>query len=72
MNDQIPFEQDPLRYGGDVRESKTQFWVDLLEEFGCNYYVVTATLQRHQQMEVARKLIQFFDDETKHINEYKR
>lgn len=72
MNDQIPFEADPLRYGGDVRESKTQFWVDLLQEYGCNYYVVTATSQRYQQMEVARKLIQFFDDETKHIREYKR
>ncbi len=72
MNDQIPFEVDPLRYGGDKRESQTQFWIELLEEFDCNYYVVTATSQRYQQMEVARKLIQFFDDETKHIREYVR
>lgn len=35
-----PFEQDILRYGGNVRESKDQFWIDLLEEFGCEYIVM--------------------------------
>jgi len=72
MNDLIPFEADPIRYGGDKRESPTQFWIDLLEEYGCNYHVVTATSQRYQQMEVARKVIHLFDDQTKHIAEYVR
>lgn len=72
MNDGIPFEADPLRYGGDVRESKTQYWIDLLEDFGCHYYVVKTTDQRLQQIEVAREIIKFFDDETKNIREYKR
>lgn len=39
MNDSIPFEPDPLRYGGDKRESEKQFWIDLLMEFGCNFVV---------------------------------
>lgn len=72
MNDQIPFEEDPLRYGGNARESKTQFWIDLLEEFKCNYYVVQNTEKYRQQKEVASVVIQFFEDETKRIREYKR
>lgn len=72
MNDQIPFEADPLRYGGDVRESKTQFWIDLLEEFDCNYYVVKNTTQYMQQNEVANEVIELFWVETSHIREYKR
>lgn len=40
MNDQIPFEADPLRYGGTVRESRMQFWIDLLEGFDADYVVV--------------------------------
>lgn len=36
----IPFEVDPLRYGGTKRESVDDFWIDLLEEFKCNYTVV--------------------------------
>lgn len=72
MNDQIPFEEDPLRYGGNVRESKTQFWIDLLEEFKCNYYVVQNTEKYRQQKEVASVVIQYFEDETKRIREYER
>lgn len=72
MNDQIPFEADALRYGGNVRESKTQFWIDLLEEFNCNYYVVKSTDRKRQQTEVASKVLDFFLAETKHISEYIR
>lgn len=45
MDIDIPFEADPLRYGGDKRESKTQFWIDLLEEFDCEYTRVTSSTQ---------------------------
>lgn len=33
----IPFTKDPLRYGGDKRESTDEFWIKLLEEYGCDY-----------------------------------
>lgn len=35
----IPFEPDPLRYGGDKRESTDQYWIDLLEEFNLPYVI---------------------------------
>jgi len=40
LPDSIPFVEDELRYGGHERESNTQFWVDLLEEFNLNYVIV--------------------------------
>ena len=36
----IPFEQDPLRYGGDRRESKDEYWIGLCEGYDLNYRVV--------------------------------
>lgn len=40
LRSNIPFEADPLRYGGDVRETEDQYWVDICEEFGLNYVVL--------------------------------
>lgn len=40
LPDDIPFVADPLRYGGDVRESDTEFWTDILEEFNLEYVMV--------------------------------
>jgi HTH-type transcriptional repressor of NAD biosynthesis genes len=39
----IPFEPDPLRYGGDKRESDDQFWIDLCEKHELNYKVIQST-----------------------------
>ena len=72
MNDQIPFEEDILRYGGKDRESKTQFWVDLLEEFDCEYTVVSNTLLQKQRREVAYDVLKMFEFYTTSIREYKR
>jgi HTH-type transcriptional regulator, transcriptional repressor of NAD biosynthesis genes len=41
LKSNIPFEPDPLRYGGDKRESSDEFWVNLLIEFDCNFIEVT-------------------------------
>lgn len=40
LPDNIPFEPDILRYGGDRRESSLSFWTNLLDEFECSYYVL--------------------------------
>jgi HTH-type transcriptional repressor of NAD biosynthesis genes len=40
LPDDVPFEADRLRYGGDKRETNKQYWIDLCEEFGLNYYIV--------------------------------
>lgn len=72
MNDGIPFEADPLRYGGDVRESKTQYWIDLLEEYNLPYYVVPLGTHAQQLNAVCRTVIKHFEDSHKHIKEYVR
>lgn len=72
MNDRIPFEADPIRYGGDKRESGMQYWIDLLEEFELPYYVVKATDRNLQFLEVAKFLHEYHREQTKHIREYVR
>lgn len=40
LPDDVPFAPDVLRYGGDKRESTTQFWIDLAERYCLNYVLV--------------------------------
>lgn len=72
MNDGIPFEADPLRYGGDKRESGMQFWIDLLEEFKLPYFVVPNTSKYMQTNHACNAVIEMFDQSTQHIRQYKR
>ncbi len=37
-NDGIPFTPDPLRYGGDKRETEVAYWIGLLESRSLPYY----------------------------------
>lgn len=53
MNDQIPFEPDILRYGGNKRESNTQYWIDLLDRYGCTYHVMKSVDPSEQFEEAA-------------------
>lgn len=39
----IPFEEDPIRYGGDHRETDDQYWIDLCEQYGLDYIVLDET-----------------------------
>jgi HTH-type transcriptional repressor of NAD biosynthesis genes len=55
LKSDIPFSPDPLRYGGDHRESTDQFWFDLLEEFDCKYQVIY-TVDLGQRVQVADTL----------------
>jgi HTH-type transcriptional repressor of NAD biosynthesis genes len=36
----IPFEVDPIRYGGDRRESPDEFWIGIAEKYDLNYLVL--------------------------------
>lgn len=36
----IPFEEDPLRYGGDHREGSDEFWLDICERYNLPYVVL--------------------------------
>jgi nicotinamide riboside kinase len=70
--DGVPFEADPLRYGGDKRESTDQYWIDLCEREGLNYVVVDGDFtQRHAKcVELAFQT--FFTDEVKSLITYNR
>ena len=72
MNDGIPFESDPLRYGGDKRESGMQYWIDLLKEYNLPHYVVPNTTQYLQTEYACDAVINFFEDAHAHIRSYKR
>jgi len=39
-SDAIPFEVDPLRYGGDKRETDAAYWIGILEARQLPYYVI--------------------------------
>src|SRR5690606_31900335 len=36
-DDTLPFAPDPLRYGGDRRETTREYWIALLQRYGCRY-----------------------------------
>lgn len=40
LPDDIPFEPDALRYGGDKRETTMKYWYDLLMDEGVHFYEV--------------------------------
>ena len=58
MNDNIPFVPDPLRYGGDRRESDMNFWEQLLREYKCRYVIVQST-DKYEQVE---EVMEYVDD----------
>lgn len=47
---------DPLRYGGDHRESSDEFWTSLLTEFDCPFQVIGAGTQEYR-LAVAMSLV---------------
>lgn len=51
----IPFEEDPLRYGGKERESTDDYWINLCKNFDLNYKVLT-TKSKKGRLEEATKL----------------
>lgn len=44
LSDEAEFVPDPLRYGGDRRETTRQYWVDLLRERDLPYYEMKSHL----------------------------
>lgn len=38
----IPFEKDPLRYGGDKREGSDEYWIDICNKYELPYIVLTS------------------------------
>ena len=72
MNDKIPFEADPMRYGGDKRESNMDFWIDILKDFNQTYHVVESTYQYDQIKEVIDVISKVRDAKIKPVADFIR
>ena len=73
MPDNIPFFPDPLRYGGDKRETSYQFWKDLLDEFNCNYVEIPPIEnQRAKSMFALEEINKFVKTKYQHIANFDR
>lgn len=72
MNSDIPFEKDPLRYGGDVRTSNDKFWIELVQRYGLNYHIVKNTDRNLQFDECVTAIIEAQNKKYKKIADYVR
>lgn len=39
----IPFEEDPLRYGGDHREATDSYWISVCEKYNLPYHILKSS-----------------------------
>ena len=53
----IPFEPDPLRYGGDKREGSDEYWIEICKKYDLPY-VVIETNDHNERRRLAIELIQ--------------
>lgn len=53
----IPFEADPLRYGGDVREGSDEYWVRICKKYHLPY-VILDTADPDERLAQAMKLVE--------------
>lgn len=53
----IPFEVDPLRYGGDQREGSDEYWIDICKQYDLPY-VVLETNDREKRLEAAMMFVE--------------
>lgn len=63
----IPFEPDPLRYGGDRRESDDEYWIRLCETHGLNYRVIRGDRQFVRQVEAEQYVLEAMEEKQKKI-----
>lgn len=57
----IPFEQDPLRYGGDKREGSDEYWIDICERYELPYVVLETSSPTERLAQSLRFIRQIVD-----------
>lgn len=73
LPDDIPFEEDILRYGGDHRESELDFWVDLLKKFGQTYEIVPTGLTLDEKVQwISADIRKRFDQNFESLKNFQR
>ena len=65
----IPFEKDPLRYGGDHRESPDSYWLDVAKKYNLNYKVLTSNILTDRIFEASGLARQAFFDKNQQLTE---
>lgn len=58
--DAVPFAADPLRYGGDRRESADEFWIDLCDSAGLPWVLVDEPGLQAREERVVTELRRLF------------
>lgn len=59
----IPFEEDPIRYGGDHRETEDQHWLDILDNYGLPYLVLKSNDRNERLLEATGIVKNYFMNE---------
>jgi len=72
MNDKIPFEKDPLRYGGDKRKTNMQYWKNALIENDCKFHVMESISKKDQFFEAQEVINALFLDNAKPLTSFAR
>lgn len=72
QQDHVPFEADPLRYGGIKRETTDQYWIDILEEFGLNYVVCPPGDKEETFWWCSHLIDSIFEERFAPLRDYKR
>jgi NadR type nicotinamide-nucleotide adenylyltransferase len=68
----IPFEQDPLRYGGDHRESPDEYWIKVAEKYNLPYVVLDADDLSTRLDEADEAIVEAFERKNHDLITYKR
>lgn len=72
LPDNIPLVKDPLRYGGEKRESSQSFWIELLEEFSQKYIIVPEGSIEEKKEWISQNIILRFKEKTENIRNFLR
>jgi HTH-type transcriptional repressor of NAD biosynthesis genes len=73
LPDDIPFEEDILRYGGDHRESERDFWIDLLKKFNQTYEIVPMGFTLEEKVQwIAADIRKRFDQNFESLKNFQR
>lgn len=67
----IPFEEDPLRYGGDHREGSDEYWIQIAEYFSLPYVVLESS-NLEGRIEESVDLLQGLSDKMRSMIEFDR
>jgi nicotinamide riboside kinase len=67
----IPFEEDPLRYGGDKREGSDAYWKNVLDQYDIPYVYLDCE-PKYRGYEASQIILDDFDKFTEPLRTYDR